>query len=191
MGGVGQSNSGGVGQCVGEGVFWPSRVHGGRSMNKALVFLMAVVALLAWALPGPREAAGTNDVPADAECAECGMSIADARFAARMVVANGDAATTLYFDDAGCLFDHERWHPGLVVRSREFAVSPKPRWLRSESVAFIVDPKIGTPMGTGLLVVDAAEAAGRLAGGERVESFEGAAAYRKQWMESRFGKPKP
>jgi hypothetical protein len=46
-------------------------------------------------------------------------------------------------------------------------------------------------MGTGLLVVDAAEAAGRLAGGERVESFEGAAAYRKQWMESRFGKPKP
>ncbi len=160
-------------------------------MNRAFVLLMSVVVLLAWALPRPREAAVTDAVPADAECAECGMSIADARFAARMIVSNGDAEATLYFDDAGCLFDHDRWHPGLVVRSREFAVSPKPRWARSEAVAFIVDPKIGTPMGTGLLAVDAAEAARRRAAGERVESFEGAAAYRKHWMESRFGKPKP
>jgi hypothetical protein len=70
-------------------------------------------------------------------------------------------------------------------------VSPEPRWVRSEAVAFIVDPKIGTPMGTGLIAVDGAEAASRRAAGERVESFEGTAAYRKQWMESRFGKPKP
>ena len=160
-------------------------------MNRAFVCLMAVVALVAWVLPGPRETAVTEAVPADAECAECGMSVADARFAARMVVELDGDAKTLYFDDAGCLFDHERWHPGLVVRAREFAVSPQPRWVRSEAVAFAVDPKIATPMGTGLLAVDAAEAASRRARGERVESFEAAALYRRQWMESRFGKPKP
>lgn len=160
-------------------------------MNKAFVFLMSMVVLLAWALPGPREVVATDAVPADAECAECGMAIADARFAARMVVHAGDGARTLYFDDAGCLLDHERWHPGLAVRTREFAVSHEPRWGRSEVVWFVVDPKIGTPMGTGLLAVDAAEAARRRAAGERVESFDGAVAYRKLWMESRFGKPTP
>jgi hypothetical protein len=108
-----------------------------------------------------------------------------------MVVANEDALATLYFDDAGCLFDHERWHPGLAVRWRELSVSREPRWLRSDAVAFVVDPKLATPMGTGLLAVDAAEAERRRASGARVESFVGAAAYREQWMESRFGKPKP
>jgi hypothetical protein len=168
-------------------------------MNKALLILIALATLFASVLPGPGRdqsvgtASGTSlgTIPADAECAECGMSIADFRFAARMVVERDGELRKLYFDDAGCALDHERWHPDLVVRERAFAVDARPRWAPSAAVWFIVNPKIFTPMGTGLIAVDAAEATRMQASGERVEPFAEAAAFRKQSMESRFGKPRP
>lgn len=168
-------------------------------MNKAFLILIVLATLLAVLLPGPGRDASTGrafgaslePIPADAECAECGMSIADSRFAARMVVEHDGELRTLYFDDAGCALDHERWHPDLIVRERAFAVDARPRWAPSATVWFVVNPKIFTPMGTGLLAVDATEAARKRADGERVEPFAAAAAFRKQWMESRFGKPRP
>lgn len=160
-------------------------------MNQAFVLVLVLVALLAWLLPHPGSSSRIEPVAADAECAECGMSIADPRFAARMIVLQEGGLKTLHFDDVGCLFDHERWHPDLLVRRREFAVTHQPRWLASDAVAFVVDPRIATPMGTGLLAIEGSQAAARRSTGERIESFDEAAAFRKQWMESRFGKPTP
>lgn len=160
-------------------------------MNKAFALVLVLVVLLAWLLPHPGPASRIEPVAADAECAECGMSIADPRFAARMIVLHEGGLKALHFDDVGCLFDHERWHPDLLVRRREFAVTDQPRWLASDAVSFVVDPRIATPMGTGLLAIDGSEAAVRRSKGERIEAFAEAAAFRKQWMESRFGTPKP
>ena len=149
-------------------------------MNKSLVVLMIGTVLLAWMISPPMQALRQAGIPADAECAECGMSIADTRFSARITVVEGGGTRTLYFDDVGCAFDYERWNPGLFVRSRAFAVSGEPRWLAEDAVRFVLDPKIATPMGTGILTVDGAEAVRRRAKGDRVEAAAGAAEYRKQ-----------
>lgn len=160
-------------------------------MNKSLLVIMVLVTVVAWSLPTRRVHPLVERLPADAACAECGMAVADARFAARSTVEEGARLRLVYFDDPGCLFDHVRWHPELVVRSHAFAVDSKPRWVVSEEVLFVVDPKIPTPMGTGLLAVDRAEAARRRMSGERIESVSRAATFRKEWMEAKFGKPKP
>ncbi|MBY0114370.1 MAG: hypothetical protein K2Y21_16280 [Phycisphaerales bacterium] len=162
-------------------------------MNRAMGLLMVVVAFVAWRLPAPSGGnSGPGAIPSDAECAECGMSIVDARYAAAAAIESEDGIKILFFDDAGCLFDHERAKPGLLVVRRWFAVDAGGAWRDGERVAFRISASIATPMGTGLQAFDpqTSEARAIVLSGERLVTTRDAAAYRQRWMESRFGKPR-
>lgn len=124
-------------------------------MNRR-TFLLALP-LFFPALAAPR----TLRVGVDA-CPYCFMTILDARHAAQAVNPQGKA---FFYDDPACLLDQLNGWGGPSLTAKEvyladFALSARtaPRWVEAEKALLYHNPKIRTPMGSGLLVFSRREA---------------------------------
>ncbi|MFN3337257.1 MAG: nitrous oxide reductase accessory protein NosL [Thermomicrobium sp.] len=90
-------------------------------------------------------------------CAECGMILSDARFAAAAATADGE---TVLFDDIGCLLIYRQkqspswaaiWVHDLDTQS----------WLQAENAWYLVSQGIRSPMGYGIAAFASQDAAQR------------------------------
>lgn len=98
-------------------------------------------------------------------CAECGMIVSEARFAAAATTADGE---TLVFDDIGCLLRYRQkqapqW---AAVWVHDYQGE---EWLRAEDAWYLVSTAVRSPMGWGIASFaqeDAARARQAELGGE-------------------------
>lgn len=128
------------------------------------------------------------------ECGECGMLISEDRCSSALLVdARGRREHVLY-DDIGCMLDAERRGlDGAVVAERYVHDHGTRAWVEAGVAHFVAADRdsLQTPMGSGLVAFATAgdaEAVSKAHKG-RVLDYAGLAAYRKAWMEERFGKP--
>ncbi len=103
-------------------------------------------------------------------CAECGMIINEARFAAALTLdpnatpnatpntsANSTANISsdhLVFDDIGDMLAYERAHPDLPILARyvhDYDSKPTADWLDAQSATFLISDTIKTPMASGII----------------------------------------
>ncbi|MBI1952646.1 MAG: nitrous oxide reductase accessory protein NosL [Candidatus Omnitrophica bacterium] len=91
-------------------------------------------------------------------CAQCRMLIGDARYAAALVPAAGEAKK---FDDIGCLIRYQAQHPepSTAVWVRAYRAD---EWLAAEEAAFVHSAELATPMGSGLVALAADEDAAQV-----------------------------
>lgn len=130
------------------------------------------------------------------ECGECGMLINEDRCSSALLVDNAGRREHILYDDVGCMLDAER--DGLSGRSvleRYVHDHDTKRWVSASAATFVlVDPKaVQTPMGSGILAYQdraKAEATQRAHSGQLLD-WAGLHPARKNWMEARYGKPKP
>jgi copper chaperone NosL len=98
---------------------------------------------------GASNAAGPRPIVWGEEaCAHCRMHVSEPRFAAQVVLPEGQA---LNFDDPGCLLLHLEGAPATGA-TLYFHHAREERWLQAPRVAFA--PGDSTPMGYGLVAVD-------------------------------------
>ncbi|WP_105317804.1 nitrous oxide reductase accessory protein NosL [Thermus tenuipuniceus] len=95
-------------------------------------------------------------------CPYCFMTILDARHAAQAVNPQGKA---FFYDDPACLLDQlNGWGgPSLVAKEvylADYAESSRtaPKWVAAEKALLYHNPRIRTPMGSGLLAFGSQEA---------------------------------
>jgi copper chaperone NosL len=89
-------------------------------------------------------------------CPYCFMTILDARYAAQAVNPQGKA---FFYDDPACLLDQLSGWGGPELKAQEvyladFLESTRTRalWVEAEKAVLYYNPKVRTPMGSGLLV---------------------------------------
>lgn len=128
------------------------------------------------------------------ECGECGMLISEDRCSSALLIdARGRREHVLY-DDIGCMLDAERRGlDGAVVAERYVHDYGTRAWVEASAAHFVAADRdsLQTPMGSGLVAFASAgdaEASSRTHKG-RVLDYTALAAYRRAWMEERFGKP--
>ncbi|KHG64425.1 MAG: nitrous oxide reductase accessory protein NosL [Thermus sp.] len=120
-------------------------------MRRRDVLIFPILALVSRAGAAPR---GLR-VGVDA-CPYCFMTILDARHAAQAVNPQGRA---FFYDDPACLLDQLNGWGGPLLKAQEVYLAdylgstPQvPRWLGAERAVMYLNPKVRTPMGSGLLV---------------------------------------
>ena len=86
-------------------------------------------------------------------CAQCRMLIGDARYAAVLVTAAGEAQK---FDDIGCLIRYQAQHPEppTAVWVRAYRTD---EWLAAPQAVFVHSAELATPMGSGVVALAADE----------------------------------
>ncbi|MCL5999551.1 MAG: nitrous oxide reductase accessory protein NosL [Chloroflexi bacterium] len=131
-----------------------------------VVAFIAVACAPAGSEPVPPDIAYGHDI-----CEQCGMMIDDPRFAAAMLLENGQ---TLKFDDAGEMFAYHVEHPDQPVRAWFVHDYEDQSWLRGENAFYVVNEKVHSPMGTGVAAFVRRPAAEKLAQdlGTSVLTFE-------------------
>ena len=84
-------------------------------------------------------------------CVQCRMLIGDARYAAALVTAAGEAQK---FDDIGCLIRYQAQHPESpqAVWVRAYRAD---EWLAADQAVFVHSTELATPMGSGLVALAA------------------------------------
>ncbi|MBL8875404.1 MAG: nitrous oxide reductase accessory protein NosL [Phycisphaerae bacterium] len=117
-----------------------------------------------------------------AECASCGMTIEDARFAAgRLVKPAPDKATTLLYDDLGCMLDADRANEGGEAQKRYVQDFNGTGWIDAKRAWFVFDSqKNRTPMGSGILAFRERPRVGGMRFGEVAEK-------RRAYMKAKYG----
>lgn len=85
-----------------------------------------------------------------AECAGCGMIVSSERYASALVLPKGNEDRERIFDDINCMIEYETQHT-LPERTRRYVHDAQSQqWLDAEAAAFIRNPDVHTPMGSGL-----------------------------------------
>ena len=120
-------------------------------MKRAMTIL-AVLLPLACSRPAPL---GPPDVQyGQTDCAQCGMTVSDERFAAGLVLEMPDGQREgKAFDDIGCMsaFVQAR-HEGTVL-ARYVKDFNTRQWLAADKASYVRGDAILSPMGYGLLAV--------------------------------------
>ena len=135
-------------------------------------YLMLITILLAACAPPssdepqPPEIAYGQDV-----CDACGMVIDQPKFAAATLLKNG---ATRKFDDIGDMIAYHMDHPDQQVAAYFAHDYATEKWLRAEKAFFVMDKRIQSPMGHGLVVFGNEAAAEEFAAtlGATVISFD-------------------
>lgn len=88
-----------------------------------------------------------------AECASCGMTIEDTRFAAsRSIKSAPDKSATLLYDDLGCMLDADRTNEGGESHRCDVQDFNGTGWINAKRAWFVFDPqKNRTPMSSGIV----------------------------------------
>jgi copper chaperone NosL len=98
------------------------------------------------------------------ECDECRMIISDERYAAAMIIDDGEGDyRSAAFDDVGCLMAHEGAHADRLVVGRYVRDQASRQWLDAESAVYVQSAALETPMAFGIAALASAEAADELA----------------------------
>ncbi|GLV48445.1 hypothetical protein TJA_15980 [Thermus sp. LT1-2-5] len=120
-------------------------------MRRRDVLALPVLVLLNQVRAAPR----SLRVGVDA-CPYCFMTILDARHAAQAVNPQGKA---FFYDDPACLLDQLNGWGGPDLKAQEVYLADylgstrqAPRWLAAEKALLYHQPRVRTPMGSGLLV---------------------------------------
>jgi nitrous oxide reductase accessory protein NosL len=106
------------------------------------------------------------------ECFDCGMLVSEDRCSTALLVEVDGRREYRFFDDLGCMLDHEREGlDGAVVVERFVHDFDAKAWIPAEDAVFVLgEPKsVKTPMGSGMIAFasrEAAEDARRRLGGE-------------------------
>jgi hypothetical protein len=94
-------------------------------------------------------------------CPYCFMTILDARYAAQAVNPQGKA---FFYDDPACLLDQLNGWGGPELKAQEVYLADflestrtQPLWVEAERAVLYHNPKIRTPMGSGLLAFKSRE----------------------------------
>ncbi|GMV25657.1 MAG: hypothetical protein AMXMBFR58_16880 [Phycisphaerae bacterium] len=124
-------------------------------------------------------------------CAECDMIVSDDRYAAGAVIRKEGRLEHAHYDDIGCLLDHARFHPDIEFVEEYVRDSITRQWVRAAGASFVMSEQVHTPMASGIAGFATLEAAGESAGGlgVKVQAWDEVRASRREWMESRYGKP--
>ena len=89
-------------------------------------------------------------------CDECGMIIAEARFAAATITTIGGAHK---FDDVGNMVLYHMKHPEEQVKAWFVHDYPSETWIRGETAFYVMAAAIDSPMGHGVAAFEAADSA--------------------------------
>lgn len=92
-------------------------------------------------------------------CAQCGMIISEARFAAAYITKHGQWR---FFDDIGDMLEFYKTHKEdvAVFWVHDYETGD---WLKLDSAFFVKSPALHTPMGHGIVAVGSRERAEQLA----------------------------
>lgn len=93
------------------------------------------------------------------ECAECGMSVVEAKHAAAAVVGEEGSRQAVLFDDWGCLLDWMESNPDRAIEASWGRSEDGENWIESETTWFVVGSSVRTPMDSGILCLPSEEAA--------------------------------
>lgn len=117
-----------------------------------------------------------------AECASCGMTIEDARFAAgRVVKSASDKATPLLYDDLGCMLDADRANEGGEAQKRYVQDFSGTGWIDAKRAWFVFDAqKNRTPMSSGIVAFREKPAVGAM-------TFDQVREARHAYMKAKYG----
>ncbi|MGH7242564.1 MAG: nitrous oxide reductase accessory protein NosL [Phycisphaerales bacterium] len=146
-------------------------------------FIAAAVCFAALAILRPGEIGSIRIGPIRTgkdQCASCGMTIEDARFAGRRTVQHGGKPATLLYDDLGCMLDADRENEAGKAIACSVQDFDGAGWIKASDAWYVMDPKNRTPMGSGILAF-----AKRPAG--KVMTFEGVREARHTYMRAKFG----
>jgi len=108
-----------------------------------IAILLAACAPTSSNEPQPPDIAYGQDL-----CDACGMVIDQPKFAAASVLKNGE---TRKFDDIGDMIAYHMDHPDQQVAAYFVHDYRTEKWVRAEKAFFIVDERIQSPMGHGLV----------------------------------------
>lgn len=130
-----------------------------RTLIKGLLTYPLVFGVLQPALAAARALRVGVDV-----CPYCNMTIMDARYAAQMITTTNKVYN---YDDVGCLLDHVLGYGGPQATPKElyvadFATSKRKEahFIPANQAHFLLNERIRTPMGVGLLAFSTATALG-------------------------------
>lgn len=132
-------------------------------MRKTFIFIAAL--LLAGCSRGPQGLGPPDLQLGQTDCAQCGMTVSDDRYAAAVIVETpaGERIAKI-FDDIGCMLSYEReQHDGKIVARYVKDYSTR-GWLPADQALYVHADLIRSPMGYGLLATadpDAAQALAR------------------------------
>lgn len=128
------------------------------------------------------------------ECGECGMLISEDRCSSALLIDSKGHREHVLYDDIGCMLDSERRGlDGAVVAERYVHDFDSRAWVQAGQAHFVAADRdsLQTPMGSGLVAFANAQDALATARAHKgqVLDYAALAAFRKSWMEERFGKP--
>ncbi len=96
--------------------------------------------------PQPPEIIYGQDV-----CDGCGMIISDARFAAALVLTNGEGRK---FDDIGEMLTYQMEHPEAQVKAWFVHDYSSTAWIRGETAVYVKGAGLQTPMGGNIVAFE-------------------------------------
>jgi copper chaperone NosL len=108
--------------------------------------MLLALALSACA-PGSAEPQPPDVVYGQDVCDLCGMIISEPRYAAAMLLDNGESRK---FDDIGNMLWYHDQHPELGVRAWFVHDYEAEEWIRGEPAFYVQSPAIKSPMGHGI-----------------------------------------
>lgn len=133
--------------------------------------LVGLAILLASCSPRTGEAQPPEINYGQDTCDACGMIISEARFAAAIVLTNGEARK---FDDLAEMFVYPVKHPQEEIKAWFVHDYHSEAWIRGEAAYFVQSEAIKSPMGGGVVAFAEAAEAQAFASqvGGKVVSFE-------------------
>ena len=115
---------------------------------------MAVVAALLGACGAPATTGPPELRLGVDSCDGCGMAIAEPRYAAAAIVADGTELRVLRFDDIGCLARWEIRANGAEVRERWVHDRDTGAWIDAATATYARPRGLVTPMGSSLVAFE-------------------------------------
>ena len=139
-------------------------------LRKSALFLISSL-LLAACVPAVGSLQPPVIVYGQDLCDGCGMIIDDARFAAALILENGE---TRKFDDLAEMFAYAAEHPQEEVKAWFAHDYESEAWVNAVSAFYLVGNGLATPMGSGLIAFETRQSALTYAseGNAEVLSFE-------------------
>ena len=107
------------------------------------------------------------------DCAGCGMTVSDERYAAALVTRTPDGEQVArVFDDIGCMVEYERGHPEVGVLAHYVKDYETHQWLPADRASYVRGDQIHSPMGFGLLAAESAERAEKVARAQSARTLD-------------------
>lgn len=115
-------------------------------LTRFVVFILAALVLSACASK-PSEPVPPEIIYGQEMCDQCGMIISEVRFAAAILLANGEYRK---FDDVGEMLEYQNEHADEQVEAIFVHDYFSEEWIRGEAAFYVGSEDLQTPMGSGI-----------------------------------------